>query len=224
MKHRTKLCDRQLPDYTIAEERLNTLSHAAGALFGIAALALCTLRAAAQENTWGIAGCAVYGVCMTALYAMSGVYHGIRPGTAKKVLQVLDHCTIYFLIAGTYTPILLVAIRPVYPVVAWGLFCFEWALAAVAVTLTAVDLKKYSVFSMVCYIGMGWAVIPFAGAVFGTLGNGGFFLLLFGGLSYTIGAVLYGLGKKRRWMHGIFHLFTLLGTVLQFFAVYRYVL
>ena len=137
-------------------------------------------------------------------------------------MQVIDHCTIYFLIAGTYTAIVLSALRPVYPELAWGLFAFEWAMALVAVVFTAIDLKQYAVFSMVCYIGMGWAVIPFYRQVLEVLTMPGFLLLLSGGIAYTIGSILYGLGKKRKWMHSVFHLFVNLGALLQFLAVLLY--
>ena len=159
---------------------------------------------------------------MIALYCVSSIYHGLRPGMGKKVMQVIDHCTIYFLIAGTYTVMALSAIRPTYPRLGWGLFFFEWAMAAIAVTLTAIDLKAYSVLSMVCYIGMGWAIIPFARIVLEVLTLPGFLLLLLGGISYTIGAVLYGLGRTRKWMHSVFHIFVVLGSFLQFLSVLMY--
>jgi len=141
---------------------------------------------------------------------------------SKKVLQVIDHCTIYFLISGTYTAVVLSAIRPVYPGLGWGLFIFEWTLALIAATLTAIDLKKYEVFSMVCYIGMGWAVIPFWQQTLNAMTKPGFLLLLFGGIAYTIGSVLYGLGSKQKWMHSVFHIFVVLGALLQYFAVLLY--
>lgn len=219
---RTKLCDRALPDYTKGEEIMNMVTHIVGGALGIVVLILCVIRAAVRGNMYGVVSSTIYGVSMIALYAMSSIYHGVRPGLGKKVLQVLDHCTIYFLIAGTYTPVALAAIRPVNPVLGWGLFAFEWALTALAVTLTAIDLKKYNVFSMICYIGMGWAVLPFMKEVAQIMTKSGFLFLLWGGISFTIGAVLYGIGSKKRWMHSVFHIFTVLGTLLQFFSIYCY--
>ena len=221
---RTKLKDRVLPDYTRGEELMNTLTHAAGAVLGIAALVLCILQAAAHRNIWGIAAASVYGASMVTLYCVSSVYHGMKPGMGKKVMQVIDHCTIYFLIAGTYTPVLLSALRPVYPAVAWGLFGFVWTLAVLAVVLTAIDLKKYNVFSMICYVGIGWAVLPFLKQTMAVLTVPGFLLLLFGGIAYTVGAVLYGVGGKKRWLHSIFHVFVVLGSGLQFLSVWLYAL
>ena len=216
---RTPLSERILPNYTHGEEIANMTTHIVGGGFGVVLLFLTVIISAFHHNVWGIVGSFIYGISMIALYTVSSVYHGLKPGLAKKVMQVIDHCTIYFLIVGTYTVILLSALRPGYPAIAWGIFIFEWAMAALATTLTAVDLKKYSVFSMICYIGMGWAIIPFWHQVLEVLGGTGFGLLLCGGIAYTIGSILYGLGKKKKWMHSVFHIFVILGSLLQFFAV-----
>ena len=224
MKKRTKLADRVMPRYSRGEEQMNMITHIVGGGLGVMALFLCVGRAAIHNNGWGAWTSIIYGLAMITLYTMSSVYHGLRDSMGKRVMQVMDHCTIYALIAGTYTPIVLTGIRPENPTLGWGLFALEWALAALAITLTAIDLKKYNVFSMICYIGMGWAVIPFAGLVIKLLGAGCFWLLLGGGVAFTIGAVLYGAGKKKKWMHSVFHIFVVIGTVLQFFAIYFYVM
>ena len=220
---RTKLSDRVLPAYSKGEEQMNTLTHALGALLGIPVLISCVLRASNHCATC-LAACIVYGLSFLTMFTISAVYHGLKPGTAKKVLQVIDHCTIYFLIAGSYTAVALCALRPVYPAIAWGLFFFEWALAILAATLTAIDLKKYSVFSMVCYIGMGWAVLPFIRHILEVLTLPGFLLLLSGGIAYTIGSILYGLGKRKKWMHSTFHIFVVLGAALQYLSILLYAL
>ena len=219
---RTKLIDRLLPDYTKGEELFNMISHIVGGAIGIAALVLCIVRSALHHNGYGLAGWIVFGTSMIVLYTMSSVYHGLREGMAKKVLQVLDHCTIYVLIAGTYTPILISAMRPLDPVMSWVMLGVMWALAAVAITLTSIDLRRYRVFSMVCYIGMGWAAVVCMPLVIRALTWPGFILILAGGVAYTIGAVLYGLGRKRRYMHSIFHLFVVLGSVLHTIAIFLY--
>ena len=221
---RTKLKDRLLPDYTKGEETMNTVTHIVGGGLSIIMGMLCIIKSALSGDFWSIFGCCVYAFCMVLLYTMSSVYHGLKPGTAKKVLQVLDHCTIYFLISGTYTPILLAALRPAYPKICWGLMAFEWLLTAGAIIFTAIDLKRYGVFSMTCYIGMGWAIFPFMKLVIETMSPGGFLFLFFGGVSYTVGAALYGVGKKKRWMHSTFHIFVVLGTVLQFISIFFYAL
>ena len=221
---RTKLSDRCLPAYSRGEEMMNMITHALGGLLGIAVLAMCVIRAVQNHNIYGIAASAVYGAAMICTFTVSSVYHGLLPCFGKKVMQVIDHCTIYFLIAGTYTAVVLSAIRPVYPLLGWGLIIFELVLALIAATLTAIDLKKYEVFSMICYIGMGWAVIPFAKQTRVALTEPGFYLLLAGGIAYTIGAVLYGIGSKKKWMHSIFHIFVVLGALLQFLSIFLYAL
>ena len=221
---RTKLSDRKLPDYTRGEEIMNMVTHIVGGALGIAALTLSVIMAALRGNVYGVVSSAIYGATLVVMFTVSSVYHGLKPNMGKKVMQVIDHCTIYFLIAGTYTVIVLSAIRPVYPFLGWGLFGFEWALVALATTLTAIDLKKYNVFSMICYIGMGWAVIPFWRQALEVLTVPGFLFLLSGGIAYTIGAVLYGIGSKKRWMHSVFHIFVILGAILQFFCILFYAL
>ena len=221
---RTKLSDRSLPDYTQGEEIMNMVTHIVGGTLGITALVLCLIRAAWNRNGYGVVTSAIYGAMLIAMFSISSIYHGLRPNMGKKVMQVIDHCTIYFLIAGTYTVIVLSAIRPVFPLLGWGLFAIEWTLAALATTLTAIDLKKYNVFSMICYIGMGWAIIPFWHQTAEVLTVPGFLWLLSGGIAYSIGAVLYGIGGKKRWMHSVFHIFVVIGALLQFFAILFYAL
>lgn len=219
---RTKLRDRVLPDYSAGEEIMNTVTHIVGGVLAVAALVLCVVFAALHQNVYGIVASAIYGASMIALYTVSSVYHGMPAGMGKKVMQVVDHCTIYFLIAGTYTVMSLSALRPVYPKIGWGLFFFEWFMAILAAVLTAIDLKKYNVLSMICYIGLGWAIVPFMKQTYAVIGTGGFLFLLLGGIAYTVGAILYGLGSKMKWMHSVFHIFVVLGSVLQFFAVLLY--
>ena len=221
---RTRLSDRKLPDYTRGEEIMNMVTHIVGGAMGVAVLVLCVIRAALHGNVYGIVTSAIYGTTMVVMFTISSVYHGLKPNLGKKVMQVIDHCTIYFLIAGTYTVIILSALRPAYPALSWGIFAFEWAMVALATSLTAIDLKKFNVFSMICYIGMGWAIIPFWKQVLTVLTLPGFLLLLLGGIAYTIGSILYGLGKNHKWMHSIFHIFVILGALLQFFAVLFYAL
>ena len=219
---RTPLAHRNLPTYSRGEEQMNMITHAAGGVLSIAGVALLILMASLRNNIWGISTGSVYGASLIAMFAVSSVYHGLTTDFSKKVMQVVDHCTIYFLIAGTYTVIVLTALRPVYPVLAWSLFGFQWTLAILAATLTAIDLKVYEVFSMICYIGMGWAIIPFWRQILEVMTPIGFGLLLSGGIAYTIGSILYGLGVHKKWMHSVFHIFVVLGAMLHFFGVVLY--
>lgn len=219
---RTKIDDRKLPVYTHAEEVMNMVTHIVGGGMGVIILVLGVVLSALHGNAWGVVGMSIYGAMMIWLYTMSSVYHGLHPGRAKKVLQVLDHCTIYALIAGTYTPILLSAIRPLYPVHAWVMFGIEWGLLALTTTLTAIDLRKYRVFSMICYILMGWLIIFAVPQAIEALTLPGFLWLLGGGIAYTVGAILYGVGSKVPWFHSVFHIFVLIGSGLQAAAILLY--
>ena len=220
MMKRTKLADRALPVYSVGEELANTSTHMLGGLLGVVALILCVRKAMLDQGAAEITGAAIYGGCLVILYSVSSLYHGLKPGTAKKVLQVLDHCAIYFLIAGSYSIVCLGALRRESVLLGWGILGMEWTLCAVATVLTAIDLKRYHVFSMICYIGMGWAIIPLAAMLLRIMTPAGFWLLLLGGISYTVGAVLFAIPRK--WLHSIFHVFVVAGSVLQFFAFYWY--
>lgn len=223
-KTRTRLKDRVLPSYTKGEEIFNMVSHIVGGAFAIAALVLSVIVAVIYNDAWGVVGAAIYGATMIALYTMSSIYHGLHEGMPKKVFQVIDHCTIYFLIAGTYTPVTLAGLRPEHPVYAFVIFGVVWACCFTAATLTAIDLEKFQVLSMICYLGMGWCIIFFIKPTIQCLGVGGTVFLITGGVAYTIGAVLYGIGKKKKYMHSVFHLFVVAGSILHFFMILFYVL
>ena len=220
MMKRTKLADRALPIYSVGEELVNTATHALGGVLGVIALILCVRKAWLDRGAAEITGAAIYGACLIILYSVSSIYHGLRPGMAKKVLQILDHCAIYFLIAGSYSIVCLGPLRRENALLGWSILGLEWLLCTLATTLTAIDLKRYNIFSMICYIGMGWAIIPLAALLFRIMTPMGFWLLLAGGISYTLGAVLFAIRKK--WLHSIFHIFVVAGSVLQFFAFYWY--
>ncbi len=220
---RTCLSARILPTYSPGEEKMNMITHIVGGGIGVLSLIGCLTKALQFSSAVAIISACIYGLSMILLYTMSSIYHGLIPGMGKKVMQVLDHCAIYLLIAGTYTPIALVAIAPMYPVIGWGLVIFQWSMAALAITLTAIDLKKYKIFSMLCYIGTGWAVLPFITQLWKILTPAGFLFLLFGGIAYTIGAVLFGIGARLKWFHSIFHICVVLGSILQLLCIFIYV-
>ena len=199
-------------------------THIVGGGLGVILLFLTVIVSAFHHNVWGIVGSFIYGISMIALYTVSSVYHGLKPCFAKKVMQVIDHCTIYLLIVGTYTPILLSAMRPVYPALAWTVLGAEWALAAVAAVFTAIDHNKYKKLSMVFYILMGWFIVICFKQTVEVLTVPGMLWILFGGISYTIGAVLYGIGHKKPIYHTVFHVFVVIGTLLQAIGILFYVL
>ena len=224
MSGRTKLADRTLPDYTRGNEIFNMVSHIVGGALGLVALVSCVAVAAAHHNLWGVWTSVVYGVSMITLYTISATYHGLKGVRGKKVMQVLDHCTIYFLIAGTYTPVTLTILRPAYPAIAWCVFGIVWGCAVLASVFTAIDLKQYRVFSMICYLAMGWCVIISLRDAVIAMTWPGFAYILGGGVAYTIGAVLYLIGKKKPYRHFVFHIFVLLAAIIQFAGIYLYLL
>ena len=220
---RTRLKDRLLPSYTMGEEIMNMVTHISGGGLAILGSVPCIWKSASLGAAT-LTGALIYCVTLICVYTMSSIYHGLRPSTGKKVLQILDHCTIYLLIAGSYSAIALGTLFDPFPILAMAVLAAQWGLAALAITLTAIDLEKYNVFSMVCYIGMGWCVIFAIKTVIAAIGMAGFWLLLAGGIAYTVGAVLYGIGSKVRYMHSVFHLFVLAGSVLHFLCILLYVL
>lgn len=222
---RTKLADRILPTYTKGEEIFNMVSHIVGGVAGIATIVLCSVFAGIRHNAYGVVSGVIFGVSMLFLYTMSSIYHGLSPKLkSKKVLQVLDHCAIFVLIAGSYTPFALCTLREYSTALGWTIFGVIWAFAILGITLNAIDLKKYKVFSMICYLAMGWCIIIKVNLLPLLLGIPGFVLLVAGGIIYTIGAILYGVGKKHKYMHSIFHLCVFLGNILHVLCVLLYVI
>lgn len=223
--NRIKLEDRVLPTYTRGEEIFNMTSHIVGAGFAVIALILCVVFSIIRNNTYGLISSTIYGITMILLYTMSSIYHGLSPKLkAKKVLQILDHCSIFLLIAGTYTPFALCTLRAYSPQIGWSIFAINWIMAAIGITLNAIDLKRYRVFSMICYLVMGWCIIVKINILPSLLGMKGFILLALGGVIYTIGAVLYGVGVKVKYMHSVFHLCICVASILQFLCIILYVL
>ena len=223
---RTKLIDRRLPDYTHGEEIFNMVTHIVGGGMGVIICAMCVIKAFLSGDSYKIVGAFIYGFSMIILYTMSSVYHGLKHEMAKKVLQVIDHCSVFILISGTYTPIALSALREYSTALGWTVFGVVWGVSALGITLNAIDLKKYNVFSIICYLAQGWCIILTGGSAIKAIGTEGFMWLLAGGISYTIGAVLYGIAGKKtvRYMHSVFHIFVVLGSFLQFIAILIYIL
>lgn len=223
--NRVKLVDRVLPAYTKGEEIFNMVSHICGGVLGIIATVLCIIMASLHQNTYGIVSGAIFGTSMIILYTMSSIYHGLSPNIkGKKVLQVLDHCSIFLLIAGSYTPFTLCTLRENSPIIGWSIFGIIWAIAVLGIVLNSIDLKQYQKFSMICYLVMGWCIIVKLPLLLELIGTVGCVLLVGGGLIYTIGAILYGIGKKHKYMHSIFHICIFLGSLLQFFCILFYVM
>jgi hemolysin III len=213
-----------MPDYTKGEEIFNMVSHAVGAGFGIVALVLTVVFSALRGDVWSVVGSAIYGGSMVALYTVSSVYHGLHLNMGKRVMQVIDHCTIFLLIAGTYTPVVLSAIRTYSLAWCWTLFGVVWGCAVLGIIFTAIDMKRYEKMAMALYLGMGWCIVMAIKPAMASVPVAGLLWILAGGVAYTIGAGLYALGAKHRYMHSVFHIFVVAGSILQFFGIFFYVI
>ena len=152
---------------------------------------------------------------------MSCLYHSLKVNNAKRVFRIIDHCSIFLLIAGTYTPLTLVSLNGP---IGWTLFAIIWGVSILGIILNAIDLNKYKVISMILYIMMGWAIIFTFPRLLKVIDMAGIYLLVAGGIVYTIGAIFYGVGKKIKYMHSVFHFFVLAGSILHFFAILLYVI
>lgn len=221
---RTKLIDRVLPPYTRGEEIMNMVTHIVGGALGVVALVLCVIKAALGGNVYGVVSSSIFGFTMILLYTMSSIYHGLNPERmAKRVFQIIDHCSIFLLIAGTYTPLSLCSIREQNVVIGWVIFGIIWGLTVVGVVFNSIDIKAFSKLSMAGYIIMGWCIILTIKLVFSAIGVGGMVFLVCGGIAYTVGAVLYAIGKKKMYIHTVFHVFTVIGSLMHFFCIFFYV-
>ena len=221
---RTPLKDRPFPDYSWKEEFWNSASHAIGVVFAIVMLVMAVTAPKSQNSFTALSCSIVYGGCLIITFLMSSIYHGLPKGMPKQVMRVIDHCDIFFTIAGTYTPMMLIGVLPINPTMAWSIFIVEWVFAVIGATLNAIDLKKYATFSMICYLAMGWCVIISLRDTILALTWTGFAYILGGGVAYTIGAVLYLIGKKKPYRHFVFHVFVLLAAIIQFAGIYLYLL
>ena len=223
---RTKLIDRLLPYYTRGEEIFNMTSHIVGGALGIAVCTLCVIKSFLNHDAYQVVGSFIYGFSMIILYTMSSIYHGLKPNTGKKVMQIIDHCSIFILISGTYTPIALSSLREYNTAMGWTVFGVVWGVSALGITLNAIDLKKYHIFSLICYLVQGWCIVLTGSTAIKAIGTKGFLWLLAGGIAYTVGAVLYAIAGKKtvRYMHSVFHIFVVIGSLLQFIAILFYVL
>lgn len=201
--------------YSTGEEILNSISHGAGAVFAACGTALLIVLAAFFSDAWGIVSSAVYGFSLIVLYTMSTLYHAITNERAKRVMRVLDHSSIFLLIAGTYTPISLVTLRGP---LGWVVFGLVWGSAVIGIVFNAVSIERFKKLSLILYIASGWAVVIAAKPMITTMRPGGLWLLLIGGLFYT-GGIFFYVQKKRRWFHGIWHLFVLFGSVAHYLSI-----
>jgi len=210
---------------TTGEEIANTVTHVVGSHLGAAMLALMVWKGAAGgiDVGWKTTSAAICGVCIILLYAVSSTYHAVTYLPAKRVLHVMDHMAIFFLIAGCYTPFCLVSLRPENPGLAWSIFGIEWGLTIVGVLLKVRTTGRYRYLSTIAYVIMGWVAVLAIVPLMRVLHGAGTMWLLTGGGLYTLGCVFY-LWKSLPYAHMVWHLFVLAGTICHFFCIFWHVM
>ena len=210
-----KICRPQ----TFGEEVANTISHGVGALLAAAGAVPLLVKAAMTGEVSAVVGMAIYALSLVGLYSASAIYHGVQNPERKKQLRIWDHCSIFLLILGTYIPMALLALGGT---LGWVLIGINTVLAVVGITLDIVDLNRFSKVTLVLYAAMGWLIVPALRTVVTVLPAAGVALLASGGVAYTVGIAFYK--SKKYYMHFIWHLFVLAGSVLQYFCVLFYCL
>lgn len=206
--------------YTLGEEIVNAITHGIGALFGIVALVLTIIFSAKNNNTIGLISSIIYGASMIFMFTTSCIYHALSPKIkGKKIMRIIDHCDIYVFIAGCYTPFCLSTIGGVQ---GWVIFAINWACALIGIILNSINLEKFKIPAFLIYLIMGWMIIFSFKSLQLNLAPMGIKLLLLGGIIYTLGAVFYLIGAKKRYIHSVFHVFVLLGAISQFFSILLY--
>lgn len=210
----------KLPFYTLGEELCNSITHGIGAGLSIAGCVIAIIFAAIYGNAWCVVSAAIYGASLIITYTTSTMYHALTHRTAKKVFRILDHSTIYLLIAGTYTPMTLVALRGP---LGWVLFGVVWGAAILGIVLNSVGLEKFRKFSMIAYVASGWVAIIAIVPLYRTMNHIGFWLLIGGGVLYTVGIIFFAI-KNVKYMHSVWHIFVIGGSLLHYFMILFYVL
>lgn len=201
--------------YSLGEEIFNAVSHGTGGLLAIAGTVVLIVLCAVYSDAWAVVSSCIYGASLIILYTMSTLYHAISNERAKRFFRIMDHNTIFFLIAGTYTPFTLVSLRGK---IGWVLFFVVWIAAAMGIALNSVDLEKYRKPSIVCYVAMGWVIIFAIKPMIEAVPKNSLIFLLVGGILYTVGIIFYAM-KKLKYFHSVWHLFTVAGSVFHYFSV-----
>lgn len=204
--------------YSVMEEIANAITHGLGAALAIAGMIILIVKGVGDP--WKVVSSTIYGASMILLFTMSCMYHAISNVRAKKILRVFDHSTIFILIAGTYTPFTLVALRGW---IGWTIFGIVWGVAILGIILNIISIERFKVVSMIGYIASGWCVIAAIGPLIQRMETAGLVLLLAGGIAYTAGIIFYAM-KKIRYMHSIWHVFVFAGALLHYFCILFYVI
>ena len=206
--------------YPPLEEKLNIASHVFGFVLSLVALVLLVVHASRHGNAWHIVSFSIFGASLVTLYGASAIYHSVKDPVLRNRLRIVDHATIYILIAGTYTPFTLVTLNGF---AGWMIFGVSWGMAVIGIVLKLFFTGRYDLLSTLMYVFMGWIIVFALEPLIHNLSSDGLFWLVAGGIAYTLGAVLYSI-QKIKFNHAIFHVFVLIGSVCHFISVYFYVL
>jgi hemolysin III len=206
--------------YSAREEKINIASHAIGLVLGVVALVFLLNLSMRHGNAWHIVSFSIFGMSLVILYAASTVYHSVKELELRSRLRVIDHASIYVLIAGTYTPFTLVTLNGP---IGWTIFGITWGMALCGIILKLFFTGKYNLVSTLMYVFMGWVIIFAINPLIASFPTDGLSWLVAGGMAYTIGAIIYSI-KKIKFNHAIFHIFVLMGSGCHFVAVYHYIL
>lgn len=209
--------------YTRKEEWISSISHMVGGGLAILALLMCVVKGILHRSVWYTVTGFVYTGTMIAMYTCSAVYHALHEHNGKKAMRLVDHTMVFFLIAGTITPFALVALRQANAVMGWTLFGVAWGCTLSAAAMIFISFEKTKIPQMILCIAEGWMVIVIVKQLYELLSPGGFYTLLAGGICYTVGAVLYGIGRKKKYFHNIFHFLVIAGSILHFISIFVYV-
>lgn len=209
----------RIPAYSLGEEISNAVSHGFGALLSVAALVVMLIR---SRGALAVTTAALFGSAMILLYTMSCLYHALPPALlGKKVLRVLDHCNVFLLVFGTYIPVALLGVGGAR---GWTLFGLVAFFTLLGIVFTVADLERFQFAAVICQLLSGWSILIGISDLLQTVGKRGLAWMIAGGLMYTAGAVLYGIGKRQKYCHSVFHIFCLMGSFCHFWAVYQYLL
>jgi hemolysin III len=209
-----------IPRYSLREDFANSITHGAGIILSIVGMCVLIALASIYGNAWHVVSCTIYGSTLVFLYTASTLYHSIQLDKAKSVFRVLDHATIFLLIAGTYTPFTLVNLRGPW---GWSLFGVIWGLAVIGILFQTTMLRKGAMVSVAFYVAMGWVVLVAIKPMLSFVDTGGLVLLLLGGVAYTLGVVFYA-WRQMPYNHAVWHVFVLAGSAFHFFAILLYVI
>jgi hemolysin III len=208
-------------DQTYTEEWFNSISHGITALTAIGGLVVLIVFGATSEKDWSLFSALFYGLSLVALYTFSTFYHGLRHERAKQVFNILDHCGIYLLIAGTYTPILLISIGGTS---GWVVFGVQWTIALIGIVLKIFYIGRFRFLSTLIYAVMGWIIVLLWQEVKSAIPSTALWLLMSGGIAYTVGILFYILDSRIKYSHFIWHLFVMAGSILHYLLIIKYVI